>query len=820
MSAAPYIFPAQQAEFLRALRDGRYRTPARTHNVPASSSLISRMPPIYEQALRGTCVSNAVTAMLEYYEDCKTRLSVQYLFAATKEVERAALERNLSRLRRGEPLDPEFEHLHHSKLLQLRMMADANGGINATVMRPYLSQFEEMVRTRYEQMEGSLLRSCFNVLEYRGTCRYSLWPYAGVSAAPLFGPGERIAYPPGSDEDAKKHRVLSGLYLLPAPNNVDEIRGILAGVNDRRPMPVCVTVSFFAGCDGETFTFPRTEETPDGLAAKDAWLGVHGMLIVGYVDNAAAPGGGYFIVRNSLGEAWGNRGYGKLPYAYVACFALESGTILQELVDYTGDGYGGLHPDMSYGSPRPRRRKWLTILNILVAAVLVAGTGMVVKWYLEPKLPPYKEVTVYGRDSTVNNVTLPSPWDNVKGEAIDGGVVFRLPVKTKEDVDVIRRKLDAEPTLREKRGKELTYDLVSFFDLVSDDLDGVRNIVGKFRAESLLVRTEGVSNGVLRVSTISPRGFEQRLKQEFNIEPDGHGRWRLTSKAGETRSPAPETGETRSPASETGGTRSRASENVEDPPVTNDLVTVAQEQNPSVSNDLAMVAQEQNPSVSNDLATVVQEQNPSVSNDLATVVQEQNPSVSNDLTTVAQEQNSSVSNDLTTVAQELDPPVVTKNVPSLPVVVQELDFSAVSNIPPIVVHEFGTPAVTNVLPQMIVPENDPPVSNDLSTVAQERDPPVVTKAPSRPVVSVTDEPAPIVSVTDMPKPPVVSMPDESNQVVIVGKNGVIARFGRVAKQKPAKSDDSVPVSNSLPAKVEGEPPIIRSGVMPSGRTDF
>ena len=564
MAAAPYIFPAQQADFLRALRDGRYRAPDRTRHVPASTSLVSKMPPIHEQALRGTCVSNAVAVLLEYYEDCKMRLSVQFLFAATKEVERAGLERNLKHLRTGDPLDPAFEHAYHSKLLQLRMMADANGGVNAPVMRPYLSRFEDMVRARYEAMDGCLLRSCFNVLEYQGTCRYALWPYAGVSAAPLFGPGERVAYPPGSKEDAQKHRVLSGLYLLPAPNNVDEIRGILAGVNDRRPMPVCVTVSFFKDCDGETYSFPSTEETVDGLAAKNEWLGVHGLLIVGYVDNASSPGGGYFIVRNSLGEAWGNRGYGKLPYAYVACFALEAGTILQDLVDYTGDGYGGLHTDTSFGSPRPRRRKWLTFLNLLVAAVLVAGTGVAVKWYLEPKLPPYAEVTVYGRDSTVS-VTLPPPWNGIKGESIDGGVVFRLPVKTREEIDAIRKKLEAEPTLREKRGKRLTYDLVSFFDLVSDDLDVVKSVVGKFRAEGFLVKIEGESNGVLRVSTISPRGFEQRLKQEFNLEIDDHGRRCLTSKTGGARS-AP---------SETGGTRPSASESVESPSVVTDAPPAA-----------------------------------------------------------------------------------------------------------------------------------------------------------------------------------------------------------------------------------------------------
>jgi len=532
MSAAPYIFPAQQAEFLRALRDGRYRAPARTRNVPASTSLVLKMPPIYEQALRGTCVANAATAMLEYYEDCKMRLSVQYLFAATKEVERAAIERNLLRLRTGEPLDPAFELALHSKLLQLRMMADANGGINTPVMRPYLTQFEETVRTRYEAMDGSLLRSCFNVLEFQGTCRYALWPYAGVTAAPLFGAVESGAHPPGSDDDAKKHRVLSGLYLLPAPNNVDEIRGILAGVNDRRPMPVCVTVSFFEGCDGETFTFPQTEETEAGLAAKNKWLGVHGMLIVGYVDSAASPGGGYFIVRNSLGEAWGNRGYGKLPYAYVACFALEAGTILQDLVDYTGDGYGGLHADGASG--RRRRRWWLVFMNLLVGAALVAGTWAVVKWNQEqkspvpsappvPPHPPYAEVTVYGRDSKVN-VTLPPPWNEVKGVAIDGGVVFRLPAKTRADVDAIRRKLDAEPTLREKRGKPLTYDLVSFFDLVADDVDDLKKTIGMFAADHFLVRIEGESNGVLRVSTVSPAGLRGRLKTMFRVQDDGKNR--------------------------------------------------------------------------------------------------------------------------------------------------------------------------------------------------------------------------------------------------------------------------------------------------------
>ena len=719
MSAAPYIFPTQQAEFLRALRDGRYRAPARTRNVPASTSLVARMPPIYEQALRGTCVANAVTAMLEYYEDCKMRLSVQYLFAATKEVERAGLDRNLLRLRTGEPLDPDFEHALHSKLLQLRMMADANGGINAPVMKPYLTQFEETVRTRYEAMEGSLLRSCFNVLEYRGTCRYALWPYAGVSAAPLFGPGERVTYPPGSNDDAKKHRVLSGLYLLPAPNNVDEIRGILAGVNGRRPMPVCVTVSFFAGCDGETFAFPQTEETEAGLAAKDEWLGVHGMLIVGYVDNTASPGGGYFIVRNSLGEAWGNRGYGKLPYAYVACFALEAGTILQDLVDYTGDGYGGLHGDGSYGPPRRRRRGLFMFLNLLAAAALVGGTWLAVRRYQEqnapvpsvpsaPTIQPFAEVTVYSRNAKAR-MALPPPWDGIKGEAIDGGMVFRLPVKTQGEVDEIRRRLDDEPTLREKRGKALTYDLVSFFDLVSDDLNVVKNTIGKFRAEGFLVKFEGENNGVLRVSTISPRGFEQRLKLEFNLEIDDHGRWHLTSKAEEPRV--------------------RTSENGTDSPV--------------VTNDPPVVTN--------------------------------------------------------------IPPVVT-NIPPV-----------VTNVPPVVADV--PPVVTNVPP---VVADVPPVVADVPPVVTvpKGDTPTVTNTPP-PVNSVIVMPPSVVSAKDIPKPPVVSATNESDKVVIVGKNGVIARFPKASTPQLPKLENK-----TKPPKIEGTPSSTNSpleaqkGVLTGKGSDF
>ena len=359
MEGATHIFPAPQAEYLRAIKGGRYKPAGLSGNFPQRFSLEGSMPPVYQQSLQGACVANAVTALLEYYNDCKTRLSVQYLHAATKEIERAGLERNLAALRAGERLDPEFEAVCHAELMQLRMIADANGGMSAPATMPYLAQFESGMRTRFEAASGCLLRSSFKAVETRGICRYAVWPSAGARATSLFGSASGGEFPPNAHEDAAKRRVTNGIYLLAMPNNVDEIRGILSGANDRRPMPVAVTVDFFAGCDGEMYSFPDAEETGDGqLVSKNEWLGRHGLLVVGYEDDPKTIGGGYFIIRNSLGEDWGNKGYGRMPYAYLECFALEAGTILQNMVDYAGDGYGG----QRVAEKAPKKRRWSTIM--------------------------------------------------------------------------------------------------------------------------------------------------------------------------------------------------------------------------------------------------------------------------------------------------------------------------------------------------------------------------------------------------------------------------------------------------------------------------
>ncbi len=364
MASRFHKFTDQQTAFLQALAAGTYQGGIRPVQGPRAVSLVDKMPPVHQQALCGTCVSHAVTALLEYYGDCRVSLSVQFLYVATKEIERAGIEENLLNLRAGKPLNAGFESVFHAELLQLRMLADANGGITAPAVRPYLLRFEEGARSRFAAASGSLLMSCFRAVETVGVCRSTLWPYAAVPSAPLFGrEGEGVKFPPGSREDAAKRRLVHGLYLLGTPNNVDEIRGILAGANGHRAMPVAVTVDFFADCDGETYAIPAVETNAEGqLVSKNEWRGRHGLLVVGYEDNESYPGGGFFLIRNSLGEGWGRRGYGKLPYAYLECFAVEAGTILQDQIDY----------DIGRG-PKSRRGRRV-LLNLVIAALLVGGT--------------------------------------------------------------------------------------------------------------------------------------------------------------------------------------------------------------------------------------------------------------------------------------------------------------------------------------------------------------------------------------------------------------------------------------------------------------
>lgn len=97
---------------------------------------------------------------------------------------------------------------------------------------------------------------------------------------------------------------------------VAPIRALLAGGT---PVNAAVLVhSSFATAPGGSVPIPAGD-------AEDPVLGGHDIVLVGYRQDSALPGGGGFIFRNSWGTSWGDGGHGVLPYSYVADPALTPG---------------------------------------------------------------------------------------------------------------------------------------------------------------------------------------------------------------------------------------------------------------------------------------------------------------------------------------------------------------------------------------------------------------------------------------------------------------------------------------------------------------
>ena len=194
-------------------------------------------------------------------------------------------------------------------------LAATAGHESALVSSGMVQQFEdlseEVLYWASKQIDqdlapGTSFGSAATALQRWGQPPEAAWPYdpQRVDTNPSYAP------PPGALDPA----VCRKAELLQIELTIEEVRGHLSS---GRPvvLGVYLSLGFFSAPTGH-IPFPSARDMiPEG----------HAVLVVGY--NHSVPPGGVLILRNSWGPAWGDAGYGYLPYAYVQQYGGEAYTI-------------------------------------------------------------------------------------------------------------------------------------------------------------------------------------------------------------------------------------------------------------------------------------------------------------------------------------------------------------------------------------------------------------------------------------------------------------------------------------------------------------
>ena len=191
------------------------------------------------------------------------------------------------------------------------------------------------------QDTGSSFQDVIMSIGEKGICTESLHPYS----LPLSSEPSEEAY-----LDGKKRRITKALNVNVSENDIKS--AIQEGY------PVAVSLKIYDSFNSTSGFVSRPTEKE--MESSD--FGYHAMVVVGYSDETK-----FFIVRNSWGEKFGDKGYCYIPYSYICDPNLNRMACIVKEIDYMG----GVDITVSGGDSGKRQTVQFDMSDAVIKAFVI-----------------------------------------------------------------------------------------------------------------------------------------------------------------------------------------------------------------------------------------------------------------------------------------------------------------------------------------------------------------------------------------------------------------------------------------------------------------
>ena len=160
--------------------------------------------------------------------------------------------------------------------------------------RLFIYYNERVIEGTVNSDSGAMIRDGIKTVNKQGVCAEALWSYSDNTTQFKKKPTAKCV------KEALNHKVITYQSVT---QDLSHIQASLAS-----GYPVIIGFSVYDGFESDSVAKTGVVNLP---AKTESLLGGHAVLIVGY-DNTTQR----FIVRNSWGSSWGQKGYFTIPYTY------------------------------------------------------------------------------------------------------------------------------------------------------------------------------------------------------------------------------------------------------------------------------------------------------------------------------------------------------------------------------------------------------------------------------------------------------------------------------------------------------------------------